>query len=318
MPGAGSDGVTSKARAGTPEQSLSVARAVELLMTLTRDGPSRMNELVDTLGLPRRNISRLVSSLEVAGLVRRDARTLQYDLGSTLAWMGRVAAERSDIVTLAEPLLQDLMARTRTTTLLHVRQVDAVVLAHICVPSDRLSVTFPLGGRIPLWKGTGRAVLAHLRGDERDRYLRTEAAGMDEVRLEEIRRQGFEASRGEVVEGVLAVGAPVFDPTGAPIAIVAIAGVTERVLDHAPDVAETAGLLTSRLGGTSRSQPVSASSRTGTGSPSPAHVGREAVSAAEIRQWARERGLDVPARGRIPLRIRSMFDSDASGLAETP
>lgn len=32
--------------------------------------------------------------------------------------------------------------------------------------------------------------------------------------------------------------------------------------------------------------------------------------AAEIRAWAREKGIDVPAKGRIPLQVREQYNAE--------
>ena len=42
--------------------------------------------------------------------------------------------------------------------------------------------------------------------------------------------------------------------------------------------------------------------------PAPAHPSKPAaVSAAEVRAWARKNGLDVPARGRLRPEIRDKY-----------
>ena len=46
-------------------------------------------------------------------------------------------------------------------------------------------------------------------------------------------------------------------------------------------------------------------SRTTASKPAPA----AAHTAKEVREWARDNGLDVPERGRIPASVREAFDS---------
>lgn len=235
-----------KAQSAPSDRSQSVDRAIEVLIALGRRGPMRLSDLINDLGLPRRNIGRLLSSLEKAGLLRRDSSSLEYDLGFTLAWLGNVAGERLDIARLAKPAIQTLMAETHATALLHLRQSDVLVAAVVCTPQDRLSVNFPVGERIPLARGIGQLVLAHMSAEARLRYLRRTGEPFDIDYLERIREQGYLISRGEVVEGVHAVGAPVFDPSGDVIAVVAIAS-TGEVNAHFGEVAAVADQISGML-----------------------------------------------------------------------
>ncbi|TWG90619.1 Lsr2 protein [Nocardioides sp. J9] len=44
-------------------------------------------------------------------------------------------------------------------------------------------------------------------------------------------------------------------------------------------------------------------------SKSTASASSSGASAAEIREWARENGYDVPARGRIPAEVRQAYEA---------
>ncbi|MFI8794277.1 IclR family transcriptional regulator [Streptomyces sp. NPDC055105] len=237
-------------RGGTArERSQSVDRAAELLVTLGRRGPMRLSELITGIGVPRRNIGRLLASLEAAGLVRRDPGTMEYDLGFTTAWLGNVAGERLDLARLAKPAIDSLMEGTGITALLHLRQSDALTVAVVSAPQDRLSVNFPTAVSIPLARGVGRLVLAYLPAEARQQYLRGAGDGGED--LQEIRDSGFLISHGEVIEGVDAVGAPVFDPSGDVIAVVAVASTT-AVEAHVDQVVATAQHISALLAGPSR------------------------------------------------------------------
>jgi len=239
-------GGTAKAQSAQSDRSQSVDRAVEVLIALGRRGPMRLSEIISDLGLPRRNVGRLLSSLEAAGLLRRDPASLEYDLGFTLAWLGKVAGERLDIARLAKPVIQELMEGTHATALLHLRQSDALVAALVCTPQDRLSVSFPTAQRIPLSRGVGRLVLAHLPAEARRRYLYRAGEPIDTGSFEHIKEQGYLVSHGEVIEGIHAIGAPVFDPSGDVVAVVAIAS-TSDVEEHAARVVGAANQISHML-----------------------------------------------------------------------
>ena len=239
-------GGTAKAQPVHSDRSQSVDRAIEVLIAVGRRGPMRLSEIISDLGLPRRNVGRLLSSLEAAGLLRREPASLEYDLGFTLAWLGNVAGERLDIARLAKPVIQGLMEETHATALLHLRQSDSLVAALVCTPQDRLSVSFPTAQRIPLSRGVGRLVLAHLPTEARRRYLYRVGEAVDTGYLDQLKDQGYLVSHGEVVEGVHAVGAPIFDPSGDVVAVVAIASMSDVTL-HAAQVVSAADQITRML-----------------------------------------------------------------------
>jgi DNA-binding IclR family transcriptional regulator len=239
-------GRTAKAQSAQSDRSQSVDRAIEVLIALGRRGPMRLSEIINDLDLPRRNVGRLLSSLEAAGLLRRDPASLEYDLGFTLAWLGNVAGERLDLARLAKPVIQGLMAETHSTALLHLRQSDALVAALVCTPQDRLSVSFPTAQRIPLSRGVGRLVLAHLPAEARRRLLYRAGERVDTGYLDNLKEQGYLVSHGEVVEGVHAVGAPIFDPSGDVVAVVAIASMSD-ITEHAIKVVSAAEQITCML-----------------------------------------------------------------------
>lgn len=242
-----SDSESSNSRLdGGRDRSQTADRTIEVLLLLARTGPLRLAELVDTLGVPRRNIGRLMASLEAAGLVRRNRQTLVYDLGVTLAWLGRLAEERVGLARLGEPIVESLRDATESTALLHVRQADGLVAAVVKVPRERFSVNFPVDVRIPAWVGIGRLVLAHLSPHDRRRQLAKIPHPVDLAALEEFRTQGYAISRGEVVEGVHALGAPVFDPAGELVAVLAVASLSD-VEAHAGKVVAAAADLTQIL-----------------------------------------------------------------------
>jgi DNA-binding IclR family transcriptional regulator len=110
----------------------------------------------------------------------------------------------------------------------------------------------------------GKVLLAHLPEDELEQYLATadlepetpeSITSKRELRreLRRVREQGFAANRGEHLNGVGAIGAPVFDARGAAVAAISVAFPMYLVPDDrwssiAAAVTETAQQISRRLG----------------------------------------------------------------------
>jgi len=239
--GPGGETVRRRANTGT---SQSVDRAMTVFFALAEHGPQRQVDLVELTGLERRILGRLLASLEKAGLVRRRTPTGFFDLGTALPRLGRLAQERLALPEVAAEHLQKLMARTSCTVLLHVRQDDHLSPVIVLNPPGVLSVSYPIGRRIELREGLGRAFLACLpEAEQRRLIVETEWAAIRRV-AGALRREGFVVSRNAIIAGITAVGAPVLGGDKQPIGLVALVAVEgHRPEQFGQDVAATAAEL---------------------------------------------------------------------------
>ena len=219
-----------------------------MLYAVSQAGPLRPAELGRQIGIERRALSRLLSSLEGAGLLRRGDRDGAYDLGAGLVTLGRLAGERNVLAKIARPALQRLLGIVRATVVLHQRGVDHLSPQAILYPPGEVAIRYPDGRRIALWEGIGRSVLAALSERELAHHIDLSARPDLRQHIEDTRRAGVAISRGEVVVGVTAVGAAVLDGAGAPVAVVAIVAPRDSEPEqHAPAVREAAAEITALL-----------------------------------------------------------------------
>jgi len=202
--------------------SQSVDRAMVVFFALAEHGPQRQVDLVELTGLERRILGRLLASLEKAGLVRRRTPSGFFDLGAALPRLGRLAEERLALPEVATEHLRELMDRTSCTVLLHMRQEDHLAPVSVLSPPGVLSVSYPIGRRIELEQGLGRAFLACLPEAEQRRLVSDTAWTAVRRVAGALRRDGFVVSRSEIVAGITAVGAPVLVGGNEPIGLVAL------------------------------------------------------------------------------------------------
>jgi len=160
---------------------------------------------------------RLLTSLEHAGLLNRDAESGRYRLGIKLLRYGGAVRASMEIVKIAEPALLQLRDEMRQTTLLAMREGwGARCLLRLPGPEvDVLS--WATGEWLPLHiGGATQALMGALNDDEIDRYLTTNAdwhtrdgdrtASDIRERVTGIRKRGWALNQEEVTRGVASLG----------------------------------------------------------------------------------------------------------------
>lgn len=174
-------------------------RALERV-SLKSDGIS-IADLAEELEIHRAICYRIVETLESHRLVARlpNGRIV---LGTGLAVLSsRFAPQLRQV---AEPVLQQLAARTGATAYLSTAQGDECVVTQVVEPpAATLHVGYRVGNRHPINRGAaGLAILA----------LRPPAKGDSEA-VEQTRRLGYGVTRGELEQGAVGVAAGVRLPT---------------------------------------------------------------------------------------------------------
>jgi IclR family acetate operon transcriptional repressor len=217
----------------------SLERAIDVLEVL--DGSRhalRLSEIARRAGLPVATTQRILGVLENRGRVERDAGG--YRPGVGLIFGAHAYLTSSPLITAARPVLQDLAAETGLTASLF-RRVgwSRVVLARID-GTRPLRYELPVGERLPLHLGAGKAITAWLTPEEIDEFLGQgddlvgpDGAALDHDAfrddLKRIRDRGFSHAYGERVPGMASVAAPVMDTDGTVLAAVQVAGHQEDV-----------------------------------------------------------------------------------------
>jgi IclR family acetate operon transcriptional repressor len=217
----------------------SLERAIDVLEVL--DGSRhalRLSEIARRAGLPVATTQRILGVLENRGRVERDGNG--YRPGVGLIFGAHAYLTSSPLIMAARPVLQDLAAETGLTASLF-RRVgwSRVVLARID-GTRPLRYELPVGERLPLHLGAGKAIAAWLAPGEIDEFLAQgddlvgadgSALDHDQFRddLKRIRDRGFSQAYGERVPGMASVAAPVMDADGAVTAAVQVAGHQEDV-----------------------------------------------------------------------------------------
>jgi IclR family transcriptional regulator, KDG regulon repressor len=244
--------------------SKTVRKAFVLLESLARDGgPRRVSEVAHEAGLTESSACRLLATLVELGYALRDDRTGLYSPTLKLWSVAHALVGRTDeLHTLAQPVLDALTAHTGESSALGVFDDGYCVYLAKSDGAGAIRAVARIGARLPATAtGFGKAIVAWRpellaaavarvqRFTERTLMARAEI----ELDLQRARERGYAITRGELFPDTCAIGVPVFDATGLPVAGIALWGPESAILGEreallAHDAIEAARTLSTRLG----------------------------------------------------------------------
>ena len=217
-----------------------IGKAIAVLDTLLEAGGELpLAELSRRHAMSRTTVHRLLVTLERHGFVERTEHG-GYALGLHLFMLGSAVRERTALARLATPHLEAIADAFRVSSYLSVRYGDvALCIARIDRGGVQLAA-YRTGETLSLHLGAGPLVLlAGLGDDEVDRILAkpleqptTATIASPEAlhaRVTAVRASGITWADGDLEVGVVAVGAPVHDPTARTIAAVSAAGLAQQL-----------------------------------------------------------------------------------------
>jgi DNA-binding IclR family transcriptional regulator len=211
-------------------------RSVAVLKYLGEAGGegAKASTIAEAIGLAPSTAHRIIGALERHGFIEREGTTKRFRLGLSLFVLGAQAADGTGLRRLCRPVLLRLAAETGDTVFLMVRSGFNTVCADRQEGTYMIgSLTGNVGGQIPLGVGpASQAILAFLPPEESDVVMRSNAPlypsfnglSVEEIanRLPQIRKQGYVADHGRLVEGISAIAVPIKPPGRDVVAALAI------------------------------------------------------------------------------------------------
>jgi len=233
------------ARSGSTVKSLIFT--VRLLDAMAAvGGPARVTDLAKTLGEPKTRVHRHLTTLRMTGLVEQTRTSDRYRLGWKLYRLGQAAFEQFDLKHIAEPHMARLRETVNQTIVLSIPiGGEALVISSLDqvggsikisgVPGSIAPATVSAQGRIMLaWAGARqqKAILAQPSPAMTARSLHDRPAL--EKRLKEIRARLYDSAPEEVILGVNAIAAPIFDAEKVLVGSVGVMGSIQFIPDPPP------------------------------------------------------------------------------------
>ncbi|MGH3357349.1 MAG: IclR family transcriptional regulator [Nocardioidaceae bacterium] len=225
--------MTSEARHDAGSQSF--LRGLRVLISVAESGETRADQIAEDAEVPLSTVYRYLRSLRELDLV--EERDGTYVPGWRLLELSGQHLTHTRLVEVGHSFLRDLSEGTGETAVLTVR-VGAQAMCLRQVESHHpIRMAFKINQLLPLYAGAGqRMLLAHAPPSVIERVLSNPLRHITDHTLdrshivreiEQIRRNGYLISHGELSDGAVAVAVPVFND-GEIVCALTVAGPENR------------------------------------------------------------------------------------------
>jgi DNA-binding IclR family transcriptional regulator len=223
-----------------PGHIQSIERAAAILRLLSgRTRRLGVAELSGELELPKGTVHGILRTLQHVGFVEQDEETGKYQLGAALLHMGSSYLDGNELRTRALNWSDALAARSEESVRIGTLHENQVLVVHHVFRPDDSHQALEVGALLPAHAtALGKALLAH------HQYLAAELDGLracttstitDLYRLrrelQDVRERGWAIDRGELIEGVVSLAAPIEDRRGLTVGAIGISGSADRICE---------------------------------------------------------------------------------------
>ena len=220
----------------------SLIRGLNILSLFTRETPAlTLAEITTASGLNKTTVFRILSTLQVAGYLKREPDTKRYRPGLKVLQLGFTAITSLEIRQIARPFLEQLSQQVCEAVSLSVLDGPDIVYVDRVRYQRIVGVILGMGSRLPAHcTSMGKAMMAYLpveqlhqQLDEAELIPRTSNSMVDrdviENELLRVRAQGFATNDEELEMGLRAVAAPIWDNSNRVVAAINISGSTSTI-----------------------------------------------------------------------------------------
>lgn len=239
----------------------SVGIGLRVLSALAaRSGPTSLSTLAEDANLSASQTHRYLSTLMDAGMARQERRSGLYELDAGAIRLGLAALARIDLFTMADETFSRFAAESGRTCLLAIWGDAGPTVVRWFEGNPPVVTSLALGSVLPpLTSATGRVFATfgpsaqiETVGSAWLRQERNLTGDIDKL-LEQTRKTGTASVKGDVIPGLRAVAAPVFDLQGR-LVLVASALANEGIPESrdkaaAEQLLQACRSLTEALGG---------------------------------------------------------------------
>ncbi|HEX3971128.1 MAG TPA: IclR family transcriptional regulator [Stellaceae bacterium] len=224
--------------------------------------PLPLKELARRCGMPAAKVHRYLVSLTRTKLVAQDSVDGRYSIGPASVALGLAGLHSLDAVRIASASLGDLRDDSGETAVLATWSATGPVIIRIEESSRPVFMNVRVGSTLPLLRSAVGLVFAAYRADEEVQSLiaqerralgRVRGGHAVEERLARTRKLGIGVVDGNLVPGVTALAAPIFDHRARIVASIALLGGPEHLEPRADSptaraLKKAAAAISERLG----------------------------------------------------------------------
>ncbi len=231
--------------------------------------PVTLEEVTRLTGLAKNTVHRLLYTLQRIGYVDKQLETGRYMLSQSFYELGKDTLPYQRLTLLAKPFMNALMLRFGESIHIGVLENGLVTNIAVCESQNPYRIAVVLGdSNHAHCTAMGKCLLAYLPEQELQAIVRTHGLPKKTSatittravlfnELEKTRRERVATNVGETIEGVICVGAPIFNHAGEAVAAISLSGPAirmEAAMETVKKEMRSVGLRLSTLLGYNSSQ----------------------------------------------------------------
>ena len=223
----------------------SLINALRILKSFSVDNPEQgITEISLKLGLGKSTVHRLMATMASEGLVYKDPQSNRYSLGTSVLSLTNIVNSQLPILRESWPVLNVLTETTGENSYIGILEGSHIIYLQK-MESDYSTNVYPyVGQRDPIHcTSIGQVILAFqseetissIVPEKLEVYTQKTITSRDKLleKLRGIKNRKYVVSDQEYQEGIVSVGAPIFNEKGQVIAAVSIEGQVNRVREKA-------------------------------------------------------------------------------------
>jgi DNA-binding IclR family transcriptional regulator len=229
-------------------------------------GEQNLSRIAEKAGMPSAKAHRYLVSLMRAGFVARDSKSSRYVLGPETLRIGLVALARTDVVEIAAEEMDVLREKMSGALLLAIWGANGPTIVRWIESRRSVTVNVRPGSNMPLLRSaTGQVFAAFMPEAMVMPFIEREVAEMKsqkmpvptlaqiKSRIEQTRKTGWGHAHGDMLPGVLALAAPLFNHQQELVGVITALGPTGFFDDtlegpNAGELRQAANTISQRLG----------------------------------------------------------------------
>lgn len=220
-------------------QSVEIASRILAAMTAAAR-PLPLKDIARSSAMPAAKVHRYLVSLTRTGLMAQDSADGRYGIGPAAIALGLAGLHALDVLRIASEALIGLRDASGETAVLATWSGAGPVVVRIEECSRPVFMNVRVGSTLPILRSAvGRTFVAHLPSAEtaaliaKERQVRGRTARGKPLPVERLRaaaqRNGVAGVDGDLVPGVRALAAPIFDHRARIVASIALLGGPEQL-----------------------------------------------------------------------------------------
>lgn len=211
-----------------------VAKTFKVLEALNCEPKLSLKEITARVELPKSTVFRLLNTLQTLGYIEQDMDSQTFTLSSKFTSFFDGANKGSNLLDLARPYMEKLRDEYKETVNLAKLVDDVPVYINVMESSHSFRISDSVGDRASFHStAIGKSIIAFLPDDKRKELLKnyaftrfTKKTIMNiydlEKELAKIKRQGYATDNEEGHDGVICIGAPIFNKHQYALAAISI------------------------------------------------------------------------------------------------